>query len=243
MRRGVGVTSVEELPDEIKALYPDDVRALYELHEWRNATVVFKKLHPQEWDELMTVLSTFRLLRSNIIKGGGNKSAISRGLDGHLLEFGWKRETFDTTITVSTRVTQGTTTYDVPTHEVDCFKSRVALEVEWNNKDPFYDRDLNNFRLLFELRVIDLGIIITRTDDLQDIFNKLGRKTSFGESTTHMRKLLPKVEGGGAGGCPVIVFGISPALYVEDEEPISPEEIAQAELVERAEAVREDGDE
>jgi len=38
--------------------------------------------------------------------------------------------------------------------------------VEWNNKDPFFDRDLNNFRLLFELRAIDLGIIITRTDDL-----------------------------------------------------------------------------
>jgi len=33
---------------------------------------------------------------------------------------------------------------------VDCFKNRVAIEVEWNNKDPFYDRDLNNFRLLYD---------------------------------------------------------------------------------------------
>jgi hypothetical protein len=32
-----------------------------------------------------------------------------------------------------------------------------------------------------------------------------------------MRKLLPKVEGGGAGGCPLLVFGISAKLYVEDE--------------------------
>ena len=31
-----------------------------------------------------------------------------------------------------------------PTHKVDCFKNKVALEIEWNNKDPFYDRDLNN---------------------------------------------------------------------------------------------------
>ena len=38
---------------------------------------------------------------------------------------------------------------DTPTHKIDCFKNRVALEIEWNNKDPFYDRDLNNFRTSF----------------------------------------------------------------------------------------------
>jgi hypothetical protein len=32
---------------------------------------------------------------------------------------------------------------------LDWFKSGVGLEMEWNNKDPFYDRDLNKFRLLF----------------------------------------------------------------------------------------------
>jgi hypothetical protein len=92
----------------------------------------------------------------------------------------------------------------------------VALEVEWNNKDPFYDRDLNNFRLLFELRAIDAGVIITRCSELQQIFNKLGRGPSFGNSTTHMAKLLPRLEGGGGGGCPVVVFGIRGAAYVED---------------------------
>ena len=61
-----------------------------------------------------------------------------------------------------------------PTHKVDCYKNRVALEVEWNNKDLFYDRDLNNFRLLFELRAIDVGLIFTRCDELQDIFDELG---------------------------------------------------------------------
>jgi hypothetical protein len=49
---------------------------------------------------------------------------------------------------------------------VDCFKNGVALEVEWSNKDPFFDRDLNNFRLLFELRAISVGIIITKSDEL-----------------------------------------------------------------------------
>lgn len=105
---------------------------------------------------------------------------------------------------------------DSPTHEVDCFRNRVALEVEWNNKDPFYDRDLNNFRLLFELRAISLGIIITRCDELQEIFDSLQRGKSFGASTTHMSKLLPRIDGGGGGGCPILVFGISKSLYLED---------------------------
>ena len=89
----------------------------------------------------------------------------------------------------------------------------MALEIEWNNKDPFYDRDLNNFRLLFELRVVSVGVIVTRCDELQGIFNRLGKGKSFGTSTTHMSKLLPRIEGGGGGGCPILVFGISSQLY------------------------------
>lgn len=107
-------------------------------------------------------------------------------------------------------------TMDSPTHKVDCHRNRVALEIEWNNKDPFFDRDLNNFRLLFDLRAISVGIIITRCDDLQEIFNALGRGNSFGASTTHMGKLLPRIRGGSGGGCPILVVGITRKLYVED---------------------------
>ena len=109
-----------------------------------------------------------------------------------------------------------------PTHKVDCYKNRVALELEWNNKDPFFDRDLNNFRLLFDLRAISAGIIITRTDELQNVFDGLydasGRciGPKYGPSTTHMGKLLPRIQGGGGGGCPILVFGIKPSLYVEE---------------------------
>jgi hypothetical protein len=103
-----------------------------------------------------------------------------------------------------------------PTHKVDCYKNRVALEIEWNNKDPFFDRDLNNFRLLFELHAISIGVIITRCDNLQTIFENLGRGSSYGNSTTHMSKLIPRIEGGGGGGCPILVFGIKDKLYVEN---------------------------
>ena len=75
---------------------------------------------------------------------------------------------------------------------------------------------LNNFRLLFDLRVASVGVVVTRCDDLQEIFKDIGRGSSFGASTTHMSKLLPRINGGGAGGCPLLVFGISRSLYVED---------------------------
>ena len=107
-------------------------------------------------------------------------------------------------------------TLESPTHKIDCFKNQVALEIEWNNKDPFFDRDLNNFRLLFDLRAISVGIIVTRCDELQDIFDDLGRGDSYGASTTHLSKLIPRIEGGGGGGCPILASGITKSLYVED---------------------------
>ncbi|PZS03360.1 MAG: hypothetical protein DLM70_09125 [Chloroflexi bacterium] len=58
-------------------------------------------------------------------------------------------------------------------------------------------------------------LLITWCDELRVIFDSLGRGKSYGESTTHMWKLLPKVEGGGVG-CPLLVFGISDRLYVKD---------------------------
>lgn len=27
--------------------------------------------------------------------------------------------------------------HDTPTHKIDCYKNRIALDIEWNNKDPF----------------------------------------------------------------------------------------------------------
>ncbi len=104
-----------------------------------------------------------------------------------------------------------------PTHKVDCFKNGIGVEIEWNNKTEFYDRDLNNFRLLFELRALNVGVIITRCDELQSIFDRLGRGSSYGNSTTILSKLLRKIEGGGGGGCPILAFGIRANSYDEND--------------------------
>jgi hypothetical protein len=38
----------------------------------------------------------------------------------------------------------------------------LALEIEWNNKDPFFDRDLENFKRLHADGAILVGILVTR---------------------------------------------------------------------------------
>ncbi|MEP7174508.1 MAG: BglII/BstYI family type II restriction endonuclease [Aestuariivirga sp.] len=191
-------------------LVPYDIEQNYDVREWRNGLAILAAVHPIEWAEMLEVLRGFKLLRSDIVNPGGSKSDIAKKIDGHFTKFGWLEKQFDTKIVVDK------TEYHTPTHKVDCYKNRVALEVEWNNKDPFFDRDLNNFRLLFDLRAIDVGIIITRSSELQAIFNGLGRGSSYGNSTTHMSKLIPRLEGGGGGGCPIVTFGIRPEAYIND---------------------------
>lgn len=191
-------------------LLPQFICDNYEVHEWKHACAILKQDFPHEWDDIIEVLTNFRFRRSWLTVGGGRKSKISEAIDSDLYTRGWVEKQFETEIVIDTHRIES------PTHQVDCFRNRVALEIEWNNKDPFFDRDLNNFRLLFELRAVSVGIIVTRCDNLQEIFNELGRGSSFGASTTHMSKLLPRIEGGGGGGCPILIIGISKKLYIED---------------------------
>lgn len=189
---------------------PGFLKKNYEIHEWRHACAILQKDFPAEYADICEVLSRFRLKKSHITVGGGRKSQVAEWIDSELGKRGWVEKNFQTSITVDESVMNS------PTHAVDCFKNRIAVEIEWNNKDPFFDRDLNNFRLLFDLRAISVGVIITRCDELQDIFDSLGRGSSYGASTTHMSKLLPRIQGGSGAGCPLLVFGIKRSLYVED---------------------------
>lgn len=187
----------------------------WDCYDWRNARTILEHGHPREWHDVLEVLGSFRLRHIDLAAPGGRKSPISGSIDSALYERGWRERKFETALLVD-----GVRS-DSPTHKVDCFRGKIALEVEWNNKDPFYDRDLNNFRLLYDLRVADLGIVVTRSTSLMDHLQRdgfrLGRNTAgTGSSTTHFDKLEPRIVGGGAGGCPVLVFAMTPALYEDD---------------------------
>jgi len=191
---------------------PEFVAANYEVHEWKHATAILRADFPDEWSDLIEILSGIRVLRSHVMVGGGGRSKITQAIDGAFYSRGWLEKRWATKIVVDE------TESESPTHKVDCYKNRVAVEIEWSNKDPFFDRDLNNFRLLFDLRAISVGVIITKCDEFRQVFEDLGDKIwrKYGTSTTWMSKLIPRIEGGGGGGCPIVVFGIRSALYVED---------------------------
>ena len=190
-----------------ESLLPSDIRETYQIAERHHACAILKTDFAQEWRELVDVLREFKLRRSQIAAPGKNKSPIARGLDNLFARRKWEEKSFKIRVLADEKETLA------PTHYVDYYKNRVAVETEWNNKDPFFDRDLTTFRLLFDLDVLSIGVIITRADELQDLFKDVGKKTAAGASTTHMSKLIPKMHNRASGGCPVLALGITKRKY------------------------------
>jgi hypothetical protein len=196
---------------DLKTRLPDDILDMYECHQWKHAAAILATDFPDQRNDIIDVLRLVKLRKSFMTGPGGGKGPYAQAVDKAFRERGWVPKRFDTAIVVDKRELAS------PTHEVDCFKNRIALELEWSNKDPFYDRDLNNFRLLFDLRVISVGVIVTKADELAGLMDDLGVWGKYGTTTTWMSKLLPRIRGGGGGGCPLLVFGIRTKIYEVDE--------------------------
>jgi hypothetical protein len=186
---------------------PARLRKKYHIEERGHASAILAADYPDEFKDIIDCLAGFVLRKSHILTPGGGKSPISIAIDGFLRSRGWQEKSFDIKISVDGKPVP------IPTHSIDDFKNEVGLEIEWNNKTEFYDRDLNNFRLLKELRVLSVGVMITRMSELQGLFNRLSKGKSYGASTTHWNKLIPKVDGGGAGGCPLLLVGMGMKCY------------------------------
>ncbi|MFZ0319785.1 MAG: BglII/BstYI family type II restriction endonuclease [Candidatus Sulfotelmatobacter sp.] len=191
-------------------LIPRKVRDRYHIEERGHACSILAVDFPAEFQDILDCLNGFALRKSHILTPGGGRSPISAALDGFFHKREWHEKSFDIKITIDEKPVP------IPTHKIDNFKNEVGLEVEWNNKTEFYDRDLNNFRLLKDLRVLAVGVIVTRMSELQDLFDELGKGASYGASTTHWHKLIPKVDGGGAGGCPLLLIGMGMQCYDPD---------------------------
>ncbi len=102
-------------------LLPQAIRENFECHEWKHACAIFKQDFPNEWKDVIDVLSGFRFKKSWIEVGGGRKSKVSHQIDSELYKRGWVEKQFETQIKVDSAVMES------PTHKVDCFKNRVAL--------------------------------------------------------------------------------------------------------------------
>jgi hypothetical protein len=194
---------------DLRGRIPDDILDTYECHQWKHAGAILSTDFSAELGDIVHVLRTVKLKKSFMTDPGGGKSPYAKAIDKSFRERGWAPKRWSTSIVVDDAKMAS------PTHEVDCFKNRIGLELEWSNKDPFYDRDLNNFRLLFDLRVISVGVIVTKSDELAGLLSDLGVWGKYGTTTTWMSKLLPRIRGGGGGGCPLLVFGIRKTVYRE----------------------------
>jgi len=188
-------------------LIPARLRKRFQFEERHHAASIMAIDFPEQFNDFLLCLDAFHLKKSDILTPGGGRSPIPKPIDGFLGGRGWAEKRFDIKITVDEEP------IPIPTHKIDNFKNRIGIEVEWNNKTEFYDRDLNNFRLLWEMRVLSVVVIITRLSELQELFDQLGKGESYGNSTTHLDKLIPKVESGGAGGCPLLLVGMGMACY------------------------------
>lgn len=73
----------------IDAFIPADIRALYEIHNYRNAAQVLATGCPEEFKEIIEGLRAFRLTLADIRKPGGNESDIPKRISGLLRARGW----------------------------------------------------------------------------------------------------------------------------------------------------------
>ncbi|HZS79849.1 MAG TPA: BglII/BstYI family type II restriction endonuclease [Herbaspirillum sp.] len=73
----------------IDAFIPEDIRTLYEVHNYRNAAQVLATGCPSEFQEIIEGLRAFRIMLADIRKPGGNESDIPKRISGLLREKGW----------------------------------------------------------------------------------------------------------------------------------------------------------
>lgn len=130
---------------------------------------------PEVAKELEDALLASTIPIEEIIAGGGGEAKGTQRLRRALAAAGWPKTTFtvEKTINGVRRESQS--------HEIDHVRSfegrgKVALEIEWNNKDPFYDRDLENFKRLHADGAISIGIIVTRGRSLHENMRGLVRR-------------------------------------------------------------------
>lgn len=200
---------------------PEDISDLYEIHDYKHAAAILSQEFPLQFSEICEALRVFRFSASDVTQSGGNESQIPKRFSEILRPLGW----YEKQLTAKVIVDEQEVSHD--THKVDYIKGRVAFDLEWNSKDQTFDRDLYAFRAFFDYDKISLGILVTRSNDLDAWFASLGSytdrygtkrliKNKYGASTTHMGKLLPRLRAGRNGGCPVLVFGITTKLLQEN---------------------------
>lgn len=207
----------------IDRLVPSRLLGKYEFHNFGHAVEILTQACKKEWEDLIECLHALEIPLDDIRKAGGNESSIPKRFDDFLYPKGWReiRITGDLLIKLFPRksVQRRGSFADTPEdkkliqgyidgHNIDFIKGKVAFDLEWNSKDQTFDRDLVSMRTYFDCGLIDVGVIVTRSEELNDIFRNVGVLSKYGASTTWMGKLLYRLKARRNGGCPILAIGI-----------------------------------
>ncbi|MGB8273684.1 MAG: BglII/BstYI family type II restriction endonuclease [Alphaproteobacteria bacterium] len=138
----------------------------FEIEFHSHARAILSQDFPEALAELDEVFSAVAIPISEIIGSGGGEAAGTQRMRRALADKGWEKVNFEIE-----KIVNGVKRASI-SHEIDHVKSwdgagTLALEIEWNNKDPFFDRDLENFKRLHAEGAISAGIIVTRGASLQ----------------------------------------------------------------------------
>jgi len=178
--------------------------------------------YADQCEEICAALRSFKLTKADIMAPGGNEAGLTKKFKALLNHQGWFERRLTADLIVKTFKGRSNEVFSedmlerfIDGHNIDFVKGRVAVEWEWNSKDQTFDRDLIAFRAFFESNVIDVGVIITRSERLNPIFTQLGVMKKYGASTTWLGKLIPRIEAGRNGGCPILAVGITPEIITD----------------------------
>jgi hypothetical protein len=164
----------------------------YELAYQSHAEAILSGDFPDAVGELEAALVNFSIPITEIVGSGGGETEGTQRLRRTLFGLGWPKTQFDIR-----KIINGVEAESI-THEIDHVKDfmvndqprKIALEIEWNNKDPFFDRDLENFKRLHAEGAISVGIIITRGSSLQDSLLTLVRQFAAAQNINSFNDLV-----------------------------------------------------
>jgi hypothetical protein len=144
----------------------------YEFAFLSHAAAILTADFPDALRELEDALLDIDIPITEIIGSGGGEAKGTQRLRRALAARHWVKVNFEIKKTVNGIQRESIS------HEVDHVRTfegnqLVALEIEWNNKDPFFDRDLENFKRLHAEGAISVGIIVTRGSTLQNQMHRL----------------------------------------------------------------------
>ena len=214
---------------ELNELIDSDLLNKYEFVNYGHALEILTTAFTSEWVDILTCLKNFKITKADLLASGGNESPIPKKIDELLYPKGWKEIRIKGNLTVDQYIRQASQRkrFDercesvvienyIDGHNIDFVKNKVALDLEWNSKDQTFDRDLMAMRTYHECGIIDVGIILTRAENLNDIFSELGIKSKYGASTTWMGKLTYRLDARRNGGCPILAIVITKRV-IENE--------------------------